>query len=198
MIDKPVPNSRKGHETRAAVLIAAARCFRAKGYAAVSLREIAKSAGLTTGSLYYHFDSKEAIVGEVLDQGHIHLRRAVEEALNDPAIEGQHSTIIRRALKTHILCLFGGDSLPSANIKIFSQVPDEVKAMSMASRHEYEDLWLGHLTRAQQAGWMKPGLDPELVMPLVFGAINWTIEWADPGRDGVDDIVEQVTIMLKA
>jgi TetR/AcrR family transcriptional regulator, cholesterol catabolism regulator len=44
----------------------AAELFAKKGYQATTVREIADEAGILSGSLYHHFDSKESIVDEVL------------------------------------------------------------------------------------------------------------------------------------
>lgn len=37
------------------------------GYAETSIRDIAKNAGIKTSSIYYHFESKEAILNHILD-----------------------------------------------------------------------------------------------------------------------------------
>ncbi len=44
----------------------AAELFARKGFQATTVREIAEEAGILSGSLYHHFDSKETIVDEVL------------------------------------------------------------------------------------------------------------------------------------
>lgn len=64
---------------RKIILDAARRLFEAQGLDGTSLRRIAKEAGYTPAALYFHFDSKEAIYGEVLQDSlrqvseHIHL-----------------------------------------------------------------------------------------------------------------------------
>lgn len=55
------------HVRRTVILTSAARLFAEKGFAATTVREIADSVGVLSGSLYHHFPSKEAIVGEVVD-----------------------------------------------------------------------------------------------------------------------------------
>ncbi len=57
----PAPNVRQR------ILAAAAELFGSKGYAATSVGEIAKNAGITKPSLYYHFGSKEGLYRTVLD-----------------------------------------------------------------------------------------------------------------------------------
>ncbi|HCK75314.1 MAG TPA: TetR family transcriptional regulator, partial [Acidimicrobiaceae bacterium] len=73
---------RKGQRTRTRILDAAAEVLSRKGYAAATLTEIASVAKMQAGSLYYHFDSKDAIVEEVLAVGLEHAREAIRAALN--------------------------------------------------------------------------------------------------------------------
>lgn len=59
------------HKSRERILEAARREFAGKGFSGASLRTIAGDAGVTTGSLYWHFRNKEelfdAVVGEHYD-----------------------------------------------------------------------------------------------------------------------------------
>ena len=68
----------KAAKTRAEILKAAARVLRDNGYKATTLRKIAEEADMKAGSVYYHFDSKEAIVDEVLNAGLRDLLAGVE------------------------------------------------------------------------------------------------------------------------
>ena len=49
-------------ETRERILEAASRLFRQHGIAAVGLSKIMAAAGLTVGTFYTHFKSKEAVL----------------------------------------------------------------------------------------------------------------------------------------
>src|SRR6202046_4782388 len=53
-------------ERRADVMQTAAELFAQKGFRATTVREIADAAGILSGSLYHHFDSKESIGAELL------------------------------------------------------------------------------------------------------------------------------------
>lgn len=55
-------------ETRAALLDAAERCFAARGYDAVTVPEIAKDAGYTTGAVYSNFSGKEDLFLALMDR----------------------------------------------------------------------------------------------------------------------------------
>ena len=53
-------------ERRAHLVVLAGELFAQKGYRATTVREIADAAGILSGSLYHHFDSKESIGDEIL------------------------------------------------------------------------------------------------------------------------------------
>lgn len=60
----------KAERTRQSILQAAYEAFLEKGYAATSIREIAKRTGLALSSLYNHFENKEAIFSELIINRH--------------------------------------------------------------------------------------------------------------------------------
>src|SRR5436189_3055430 len=51
---------------RAELLDIAAKLFAERGFKNTTVRDIADAAGILPGSLYHHFDSKEAMVDEIL------------------------------------------------------------------------------------------------------------------------------------
>lgn len=58
----------KSERSRRVVLDAGLLLFSRQGFRATSVREIAKRAGVSTGSVYHHFSDKEAIFRELLDE----------------------------------------------------------------------------------------------------------------------------------
>ncbi|MEU4223495.1 helix-turn-helix domain-containing protein [Nonomuraea sp. NPDC026600] len=74
-----VPGTRrKGSQTRADIQEAALSLFTERGYDATSMREIAEQLGITKAALYYHFDSKEAVIRSLFTD---HLR-ALDDLLD--------------------------------------------------------------------------------------------------------------------
>ncbi|OUR86920.1 TetR family transcriptional regulator, partial [Cycloclasticus sp. 44_32_T64] len=59
----------KVKKTREKILDAAASLFSQQGYNGTALRDIASALDMKAGSLYYHFDSKEQLVLEILKIG---------------------------------------------------------------------------------------------------------------------------------
>ncbi len=59
---------KRSEKSRAAILEAALNLFSSQGYRGTSIREIAQSAGVSTGNVYHHFPDKETIFQTVLGQ----------------------------------------------------------------------------------------------------------------------------------
>src|SRR5437764_11234838 len=57
-----------GSERRAELLALAATMFAERGFVSTTVREIADAAGILSGSLYHHFDSKESMVDELVHE----------------------------------------------------------------------------------------------------------------------------------
>jgi AcrR family transcriptional regulator len=65
-VPPPSPKTPKGSETRRRLLERAAALFIERGYAAVSMRDVAAAASLTKGAVYGHFRSKGQLLVEVI------------------------------------------------------------------------------------------------------------------------------------
>lgn len=67
-VPTPAPRSAKAEATRASIVDAAMRLFREGGYDATTMRAVADAAGVSLGSAYYYFASKEHLVQGFYDQ----------------------------------------------------------------------------------------------------------------------------------
>lgn len=76
--------------TRMKIIDAATLCFAELGYAAASNREIARRAGITSGSLYHYFDSKAALYRAALHDAN----RILIEAYHAAAKEAPAATSV--------------------------------------------------------------------------------------------------------
>lgn len=66
----------RSERSRTAILDAALELFSHRGYGATSMRDIATNAGVSTGSVYHHFEDKEALFQALLEQFQAITRRA--------------------------------------------------------------------------------------------------------------------------
>jgi AcrR family transcriptional regulator len=156
------------------VLEAAARLFREKGFAATTVREIAKAAGMLPGSLHYRYASKEAILLAVVERAILRATDAVREAIatsRDPVER------VRLALRAHLRLLLSGDDAIYVLLYDWRSITGEARAAIVRLRDRYEALWDGLLYEAAGAGRLRPRVDLKLVRLLGFGAINWVAQW---------------------
>src|SRR5579859_8165976 len=83
MPNSPTPALRAPRQDnrRVQLLDAAARLFREQGFHATSMRDIAKAVGMLSGSIYYHFESKEELLFAVYQEGERRVAEAVDAAV---------------------------------------------------------------------------------------------------------------------
>lgn len=74
--------------------------FMTRGYHATTVREIAQAVGLSVGSLFNYFRSKEQILHFIYDQAHTPIEAEVEEVLRELA--GDPETALRVALDRYL------------------------------------------------------------------------------------------------
>lgn len=72
--------------TRQAILAAALEIARTEGFAQVSLRQVAKQAGVVPTALYRHFESKDELGLALVEQSFSTLRRMIRDAQRDPQV----------------------------------------------------------------------------------------------------------------
>ena len=177
----------KSARTRKRILDAGASAFRRDGYASVTLKDIAALAGLQAGSLYYHFDSKEEIVEEVLELGVEGVSAATREAVDALGTGADPMARLRAAIAAHLKFVLAESDYAVANIRILSQVPKEIRQRHLKRQRRYGAFWRDLFESAAKAGKLRTHLDLSVVRMLTLGALNWSVEWYDengPQRPG--------------
>ncbi|HYT39368.1 MAG TPA: TetR/AcrR family transcriptional regulator [Acidimicrobiia bacterium] len=189
--------TRKSEETRERLLDAAAKVFRDKGYAGARLSDIAELAEMHTPGVYYYFPSKEELVEEVLRVGVARARGYVQARVAEVPAGASALDRLRAAIEGHVLMVLEIGDYTSANIRIFGQVPDDVRARHLADQRAYGDVWRALLEDARAGGELRPDLDLSVVRMLILGALNWTAEWYRPGSSQTAaEVAREATAMI--
>jgi len=171
----------KAAATRQRLLDAAARMLGTNGYAATRLADIADAADIQTGSLYYHFSSREDLVREVLASAQCRTAERViarVEAL-DPAATAVDR--VRAAVLAHIGSVLESSDYSTAMLRLIGQLPSDIEAELRRSRQTYSLFWRRLFEGAQSEGAFRDDLNLEAVRQLVLGGLNAIPDWLHPG-----------------
>src|SRR5205809_4514315 len=93
--------SRKGEQaeqSRERLIDAATRLFAERGYRDTSVQAIAEAAGISRGSIFWHFGSKEGLLSAVAEEA---FRRWETETLVGDVGDARGIEAMRRALDSH-------------------------------------------------------------------------------------------------
>ena len=182
--------------TRERILLEAARLFRHHGYAATTLREVADASGIKAGSIYYHFESKDQILGEVLDKGIQVVAETVRQRVDALPADATARERVAAAIEGHLWGLLHHGDFTSANIRIYGQIPAAAKNRHRKIRRDYADYWDRLLEDALERGELRPDSSTTVIRLFVIGALNWTVEWYNPQKGSFQDFVKQIKAIV--
>lgn len=161
------------------LLALAATMFAERGLRATTVRDIADSAGILSGSLYHHFSSKEEMVDEVLrgflDWLFERYRQIVETEPNP-----------LERLKGLFMASFEAIATRHAEVVIYQ---DEAKRLSAQERFSYVEernkeqrkMWVDVLTQGIEEGYFRPDVDVDLVYRFIRDTTWVSVRWYQPG-----------------
>jgi AcrR family transcriptional regulator len=188
------PRSRKGAATRARLVEAARVVFERDGFLEARVSDIAKEAGLSHGSYYHYFDSKEQLFREVAEGQEARLTAPpeVRATTADPASPVER---IREANRRYFERYRDAARLMGV-IEQVSRYDEQVNAARMATQRHFAERSERAIRRWQADGLADPGLDP-VVAADALGAMTARFAelWLVQGyRDyEFDAAVDQVT-----
>ena len=78
------PRTERGRRTRSALLTAAREAFEERGFDDCRMNDIADAAGVSHGTVYTYFESKEEILGQVIDELLVELQDDLRTSAKDP------------------------------------------------------------------------------------------------------------------
>jgi len=156
------------------VLDEAARLFRTRGFEGTSVRDIARAVGILPGSLYCHFETKEALLVAVYVKGVQQITTAVRAA-----IEGQTDPWERleAACVAHLEAILHDDDYAQVVVRVRpSDVPVAHESL-IELRNQYEALFAGLIHDLP----LTRGTDRRVLRLMLIGAMNWSQTWYRPG-----------------
>jgi AcrR family transcriptional regulator len=167
--------------------------FSRRGYAATSVRDIARELDLQGGSLYAHIASKEdvlwAIVAGAAEQFFAAVRPIV--ATGSPAPER-----LRAMIAAHVGVVATQPERATVFLHDWKYLSPPRRGTIAAQRDEYGGLFRAVIAEGIAAGHFAPA-DPKLAATLVLSALNGIPGWfrAD-GPLSAEDVAEEFANML--
>ena len=185
------PKSATHDIKRDAILDIAAQCFADRSYPAASMNEIATACGTSKARLYHYYDSKEAILFDLMDRYTQRLLSLI--ALTDAT--AQRRNLDDRAALHELIRAFLQEYESSAtrhvallnDTQFLSDVPDEHLGTPAVSPRELilnrqRDV-VAAVTRALRRAYPDRlnASNQTAITMMLFGMINWTFTWLRPG-----------------
>ena len=191
------PRSRKGAQTRARLLDAAKQVFEESGFLDARISDIAEQAGLSHGSFYHYFDSKEQIFREVAESQEALLTApAADHDQVDPATLSERERIFRA--NRQYLERYRDNAKIMGVIEEVSRYDVPVNEARMRRQKHFADRAERAIRRLQDVGLADPEADPEIAA-LALGSMVartaelWLVEhWGDYE---LDEVADQLTAL---
>ncbi|WP_199154485.1 TetR/AcrR family transcriptional regulator [Chromobacterium sp. ASV23] len=183
------PRPPEENNRRMALVRAAAVLFRDQGYERTTVRDLGSAVGMQSGSLFYHFRTKEEILVAVMALGITSTTEQLAAALAEAAsLRDKLAALFR----VHLNSLLG-DNQAALEVMLYEwrSVSETAKPGLIVLRDRYEALWQQVLDEAAAVGLIKQ--DTRLLRRTLLGSLHWTVQWYR--RDGelsVDDLARHM------
>lgn len=165
-------SAEKVAEKKRRILRAAAEEFRARGFHATGMRDIAARLGMTVGSLYYYFKNKDDLLAFCQEDTLSRLEasgKEVEVAAYSP------DRRLFELIAEHVVCLNEGTPGSLAHLEV--PAGDDPQAQSAVKRRDRYERRLRDIVKSGvEAGVFEP-VDPKTAALAILGAVNWTVRW---------------------
>lgn len=165
---------------REAIVEAAERLFAAKGYAATTVRDILRAAGVTAPVLYYHFGNKEGVFLELLRSGMARIDAALDAVPRDGSAAGRLRDLCRTLAR--LRCELAGTTRLVTSV--LAGPPDAVPPFDyFASARKAADLFEALVAEGVASGEFRPCDLPATAL-LFIGVIEALTRQDVFGRGG--------------
>lgn len=183
-----------GSTRREEVLEAAAEVFVERGFEAATTRDIGDRAGVLSGSLYHHFETKEQMLFELV-------RDVYDEPLafidGLDAVGGTAADRLRAVIEHHVRHLTANLARTTLFLHEFRSLTEEHRAAVHAAEERYVGVVTGLVAEGREDGSIRRDVDPRLARMVLLGAVNWVYRWyREGGIWSRDELATQIADIL--
>ena len=190
------PRSRKGIETRARLVDAAKHVFEDHGFLEARISDIAERAGLSHGSFYHYFESKEEVFLEVAvaQEDRLSLDTVVDSGLLDRSVHANVRERVRESNRRY-LADYRDEARIMGVIEEVCRYNESVRKVRFERFRHYCQRTERVIRRMQAQGLAETSLDAEFAAQALSAMVTRTAEmWFVQGlldcsfEDGVDQL----------
>jgi AcrR family transcriptional regulator len=164
LIEPFVATPPSGRQSRREELLrAAARLFAERGYDGVTVEDIGGDVGMSGPALYYHFPSKEALLGEMLvtvTEYVLNNALAISKERRDP------DALLEELIWRHATMLVDRPELVTVQYRNLSHASAADRLRVASLQRQYVQIWADALVQRYS------GLDPEIARAAVYATIG--------------------------
>jgi AcrR family transcriptional regulator len=154
----------------------ASTLFSHRGYAATSMRDIARALDLQGGSLYAHIPSKEAVLAAIVEEAAEDFHAAVRPIAER---EGPAADRLREMVAAHVRVVTGGRERAKVFLFEWTFLGQERREAIARSRLAYQRYFERVVAEGVAAGELQTA-DPRLAAVFVLSAMNAIAHWYRP------------------
>ena len=172
--------------------------FRANGYAATSVRDIAKALDIQAASMYAHVASKEDVLWSIVDGAATAFERAADTAIADAASSDPVDRLAA-LVEAHVEVITADPERSSVFVTEWRHLSPDRRAAIAVRRDAYEARFRDTIADGIAIGAFR-ATDPALASTFVLTALNGIATWYRPdGRLSADRIADHyVDLALRA
>jgi AcrR family transcriptional regulator len=169
----------------------ASALFHANGYAATSVRDIARALDIQAASMYAHVASKEDVLWSIVEGAAVAFERAADAATGE-ATAGDPVDRIAALVEAHVEVITADPERSSVFVTEWRHLSDTRRADIAARRDAYEARFRNTIVDGIAAGAFAL-TDPAIAASFLLTALNGVAGWYRPdGRLGPDRIADHL------
>ena len=154
----------------------ASALFSSRGYAATSMRDIARALDLQGGSLYAHIPSKEAVLAAIVEEAAEEFHAAVRPVAERP---GPAAGRLREMIAAHVHVVTGGRERAKVFLFEWTFLGEDRRDAVARSRSAYQGYFERVVAEGVAAGELSAP-DPKLSAVFILSAMNAIAYWYRP------------------
>jgi TetR/AcrR family transcriptional regulator, transcriptional repressor for nem operon len=153
-----IPNGQYMNETKLQIMHVAFKLFLQKGFKEVTMNEILENSGLSRGTFYYYFKSKEQVYADVIEMFFITIPTTAQRKIDDSSLYAFYHDYLANATQTYAQL---GKIVKDAQVHIFNyytlsldamkRLPD-FKAKTKVISSTIINIWIHIIKRAREQG----------------------------------------------